>query len=252
MDGVDMAMGQVEQKQRAVPPQENLTRIGATDFESYVKLGEILKDQLHEIFARFDSVPQKGMQVLDFGCGIGRVTFPVAETYGAKIFACDVDPTAIKYVQENSDRIEAFVSNYDPPLPFEDSTLDVVYANSVWTHFPQDAETMWLKEMRRITKPGARLFLSVAARETLKAHQARGLDDGVTLDLLEEKGFIFIENMAHDKNNPERWPGVTHEYGLTRHSHDYIRNTWSKYFRIVDIVEAGSGRQDVIVLENIK
>lgn len=240
------------QDTRSIPSADNLRRIGATDFESYLVIGNLLKDQMHDVFARFDSIPAKGMKVLDFGCGIGRVTFPVSEAYAAEIIACDVDASAIAYINENSDTIKAFVSKYDPPLPLEDSSLDMVYANSVWTHFPQDAEKMWLKEMRRVTKSGAKLFLSVASQQTLKAHQARGLDDGVTEQRLDNEGFIFIENMAHDKNNPTRWPGVSHAYGLTRHSHEYIRATWSHFFQIVDIVEAGSGKQDVVVLKNTK
>jgi len=243
-------MDQIEETNRAEPPMANLLRIGATDFEGYLKIGKILFDQMHALFERYDCVPEADMRVLDFGCGIGRVTFPVAEAYDAQIFACDVDHTAIEYIKENSQKIDARVSKYDPPLPFEDNFFDLVYANSVWTHFPQDAEAFWLKEMARITKQDGILFLSVASYDTLKVHHIRGIDTHISNDVLDEEGFIFVGNKAHDKNNPVKWPGVTHDYGLTRHSHQYVHRVWQKYFDIVDIVPAGSGKQDVIVLRN--
>lgn len=243
-------MDQVEKITRSEPPQENLTRIGATDFESYIKIGKILFDQMHTLFERFDCVPKTGENVLDFGCGIGRVTFPLADAYDAQMFACDVDHTAIKYIQENTEKIDARVSKYDPPLPFDDHFFDLVYANSVWTHFPKDAEAFWLEEMARITKPNGILFLSVASYDTLKVHHIRGIDTHISNEVLDEEGFIFIENKAHNKDNPVKWPGVTHDYGLTRHSHQYVHKIWQKYFDIVDIVPAGSGKQDVVVLRN--
>lgn len=238
--------------ERTPPPLENLKRIGETDFESYVKMGQVLFDQMHKLFRDYTCIPTAGQNVLDFGCGIGRVTFPRAAAYDATITACDVDPTAIRYIQENSHTINALVSSYNPPLPFEDGQFDLVYANSVFTHFPKDAEAYWLAEMARITHPGSKLFLSVAGYDTLKVHHRRGIDTHISEDTLNEEGLIFIENKSHDKDDPVKWPGVTHAYGLTRHSHPYVREVWGAYFDVIDIVPAASGKQDVVVLQHKK
>ena len=211
---------------RPRPSIENLVRVGCPDYEIYISGGIEILDQLSSAFEKHHKTPNKDMNVLDFGCGIGRITFPFSEKFDTNIYACDVDKSAIQYIQENSETIKAQTTLYDPPLPFEDGFFDLVYANSVWTHFPEDSEAAWLKEMSRVTKPGAKLFLSVASYESLKAHQRRGMDVHLDNAALDEKGIIFEAAAVHDKNNPTRWPGVTHDYGLTRHSHDYIHDVY--------------------------
>lgn len=240
----------MSKNERPQPPRENLTRIGALDYENYLQVGDGIRQQLHSAFIKFNVVPKRSDKILDFGCGIGRVTFPMSESYDAQFYACDVDHTAIEYVKNNTKKIKAIVSNYHPPLPFEDNFFDLVYSNSVWTHFPKDAESIWLEEMARVTRSGAKLFLSIASYGTLAAHHRRGISLDYTQERLDEEGFLFIENKSHDKHNPTKWPGVTHEYGLARHSHGYVRDVWSKYFKVIDIIVAGSVKQDVVVLEN--
>ena len=53
--------------------------------------------------------------------------------------------------------MHAHMSNVDPPLPFEDSSFDLIWAISVWTHLTDNA-LPWLAEMHRILKPGG-LFI---------------------------------------------------------------------------------------------
>jgi SAM-dependent methyltransferase len=233
---------------RPRPPIENINRIGAPDFDHYLKQGELALTALANAFERFYRLPAPDMNVLDFGCGVGRVAFPFVERFDTRLFACDVDPTAVAFLAANTREFIPLVSNYDPPLPFADGFLDLVYSVSVWTHLPAQAEAAWLTEMKRVTRSGAMLFITTAGHPTLAAHHGRGMDTNFTSDELKKKGFVFFENKLH-KKDPGRWPGVRSEYGLARHDPDYVRRTWSKYFTVVDVLQGTVGKQDLVVLK---
>jgi len=115
----------------------------------------------------------------------------------------------------------------------------------VWTHLTEKMQFVWLEEMQRITKKGAPLLISTAGYASLEAHRKRDANTKISADDLRRKRFIFHEHHAHN-TNPDKWPGVSGKYGLARHDPDYIRDKWSKYFRVVDIPTcnnsyAGSG-----------
>ena len=49
---------------------------------------------------------KEGQKVLDYGCGIGSYTFPVAKLVGEKgrVYALDKEPLAIKKIKEKTQR----------------------------------------------------------------------------------------------------------------------------------------------------
>lgn len=225
----------------------NIKRIGATSEDNFVQAGDWLANNavLKTATAHgFEFTVDK--RILDWGCGVGRVTFPLSKLVKSEIYACDVDPTAIAFLKNENVDFRALRSDYDPPLPFKDAFFDLVYAFSVFTHLPEDAEAAWLEELRRITRPGGLLLLSVVGEKSLRIHHERGTDKHVTWDEVKEKGVVFRSNPLH-KHDPNNWPGVTGDYGLTVHHPDYIHKTWGKYFTIVDIALGGAGGQDIVV-----
>jgi SAM-dependent methyltransferase len=48
----------------------------------------------------------------------------------------------------------------EPHLPFEDRSFDFIYACSVFTHIA-DLADLWLLELRRILRPGGRLYITI-------------------------------------------------------------------------------------------
>ncbi len=231
------------------PPEENLKRIGALTYENYVKAGEQAATAFIDAFTKYSCRPTADSNVLDFGCGVGRVCFPLMERLDCRLFCCDVDRSAINFIAANTKNLFPLTTNYDPPLPFADHFFDIVYSVSVWTHLPAPAEAAWLTEMKRITKPGAMLFITTAGHPTLEAHHGRGIDTSFTSDELKKRGFVFNENKLH-KKDPGLWPGVTDVYGLARHDPDYVRRTWSKFMQVVDVLPGTIGKQDLVVLRH--
>jgi SAM-dependent methyltransferase len=48
----------------------------------------------------------------------------------------------------------------EPPLAFADESFDLVYALSVFTHLTVPLQQAWLRELRRVLRPGGLLLLT--------------------------------------------------------------------------------------------
>lgn len=110
---------------------------------------------------------QKGMQVLEVGCGSGALTTFVARAVGKKgnVYALDIQPEMLQQLEkklsqpENKDitNIKLIESNaYD--LPFDDNSLDLVFMVTVLGEIPDHDKA--LKEIKRVLKPGGILAIT--------------------------------------------------------------------------------------------
>lgn len=80
----------------------------------------------------------------------------------AQLFGTDIDGESIDWCQSKLGHMATFtVNGFWPPLPFADGFFDVIYSISVFTHLPEDMQTAWLAELRRVAKPGGLLLLTV-------------------------------------------------------------------------------------------
>jgi SAM-dependent methyltransferase len=178
--------------------------------------------------------------ILDFGCGCGRVIRTFKSTLPeSNLFGTDIDHEAIEWLNTNYSRFATFlVAPHLPPLNFEDCYFDFIYGISVFTHLPEDLQFLWLQELQRLAKPGAYLILT-----THGDNYAQLLDK----DKFQEfslQGFYF-----HDIDYGQAI-GLPDFYQNTYHSHDYLQNRWSKYFKIISIQSLGvSNHQDLVLLQ---
>jgi SAM-dependent methyltransferase len=119
-------------------------------------------------------------RVLDVGCGPGRLAIGIASRLGAvaEYRGLDVHLPSIRWCTRHVARLNpAFrfqhldVKNarYNPDgtvaadgarLPLPDAHFDVVYLYSVFSHMLADDVRGYLGELRRVTSPGGRLFLT--------------------------------------------------------------------------------------------
>jgi ubiquinone/menaquinone biosynthesis C-methylase UbiE len=132
----------------------------------------------------------KGQTILDFGCGIGSFTLPLAHLVGAegKVFAVDREPSALDEVRDTAQRkglanIEVILTDRDTGLP--DRSVDLVLFIGVLPHL-QDAGPV-LAELHRVLrspepaegKPGGilatRHCFRVSRDEVLRTIKATGL-----------------------------------------------------------------------------
>jgi ubiquinone/menaquinone biosynthesis C-methylase UbiE len=110
---------------------------------------------------------QKGMQVLEIGCGSGAFTTFVAQAVGPKgnVYALDIQTEMLQQLEnklsspENKDinNIKLIESSaYD--LPFDDKSLDLVFMVTVIGEIPDHDKA--LKEIKRVLKPGGILAIT--------------------------------------------------------------------------------------------
>ena len=160
-----------------LPPARLRTQVGplhadaAFFLESGRQQAELIERVLHENGVE---IAELGA-LLDFGCGCGRVLRRWSRLAGTRVCGCDIDARMIAWCRENLPFAEVAVTSSSPPLPYESSAFDLVYAFSVFTHLTEAAQHAWIRECGRVLRPGGHLLIS-----TLGEHYA-------SLDRLSER-----------------------------------------------------------------
>lgn len=93
--------------------------------------------------------------VLDFGFGWGRISRVfMADVPLGNISGVDVDPEFVELTRSLFNGGHFNVCSPFPPTVYPDKHFDLVYAYSVFSHLSGDAVSQWMREFRRILKPG--------------------------------------------------------------------------------------------------
>jgi ubiquinone/menaquinone biosynthesis C-methylase UbiE len=112
-----------------------------------------------------------GQNVLDFGCGYGAYTIPVAEIVGeqGKVYALDKDKEALDSLMHRGEleclnNIDRMETSGGLGIGLTDESVDVVLLLDVFHsfYFPKAVDRRkLLSEIRRVMKPSAFLSISV-------------------------------------------------------------------------------------------
>jgi SAM-dependent methyltransferase len=95
-------------------------------------------------------------RALDFGCGLGRLTQPLA-SYFKRVDGVDVAASMVRGAQAANQVGERcqFHHNAAPDLElFEDGTFDFIFSEIVLQHMPSEMAKAYVAEFARILKPG--------------------------------------------------------------------------------------------------
>lgn len=270
VDGINLVYGAIDpllianyRKQNAwnkpIPPFE-LRRITAKrSAANFVHSGKRISDALIEGL-KIAGKDINGVQaILDFGCGAGRQIQYFYDYKSAKVYGCDPNATHIEWLTKNYPLADFRVSQFMPPLPFDDNTFDLIYSVSVFTHLSEEAQFAWLKELKRVLKPN-----QIALLTTLGEHAAKRLDSEKLVqrdpaepesfqDALAQQGFVFYVPESYRAVNRLINPNSTSEedmYGATWHSEEYIREKWGQDFEVIKIISGCIDElQDLVVLK---
>jgi SAM-dependent methyltransferase len=99
---------------------------------------------------------------VDFGCGVGRLSFALAE-HVSEVTGVDVARSMIDEAVANNpfgDRVR-FIHNESNDLPFGDNSVDLVISSITLQHIPPILSIRYLMEMVRITRPGGHLLFQL-------------------------------------------------------------------------------------------
>lgn len=152
--------------QLPVPPQNIREGFGPTT--EFLKSGRINVETMKRILESSGFCIKEGNRVLDFGCSVGRMIRwldDIAEQ--CEIWGVDVTAENIIWCQQHlSPPFHFFTTTTAPHLPFEDGYFDLIYAGSVFTHIA-DLGDAWFLELKRIIRPGGRLYITVHDKHTI-------------------------------------------------------------------------------------
>ena len=103
------------------------------------------------------------LDVLDFGCGSGRLLAGWYALAGEHALAgCDINGELIGWAREYLPAsLDLRVTALQPPLPYPDRSFDVVFVVSVFTHLSLASQRRWVDELRRILRPGGAALLTL-------------------------------------------------------------------------------------------
>jgi ubiquinone/menaquinone biosynthesis C-methylase UbiE len=115
---------------------------------------------------------QSGDQVLDVGCGTGRLAVVFSERVGVTGSVKGID-AATEMIKRSTSRARkrgvpaSFQVAFAQQLPFADGTFDAVSCTLVLHHVAEDDQPTAVQEMYRVLKPSGRLVIA-------EFHQGQG------------------------------------------------------------------------------
>jgi SAM-dependent methyltransferase len=165
----------------------------------------------HTVPALLDAAgPLSGLRVLDVGTGPGTVA-AAALARGAKVTAVDAEPDMLARAASAAPGAEVRQAAL-PELPFAEGEFDAVVGNFVLNHVARPAAA--LTELRRVTRPGGRVVLTIWAAPAApgKALLGRAFAAAGVLDRLDFPSLAAEDDFRRDEPG---FAGLLTSAGLT-------------------------------------
>jgi ubiquinone/menaquinone biosynthesis C-methylase UbiE len=119
---------------------------------------EILGDLQVEVLTRVGL--HNGMSVVDLGCGSGRTARPLSKKYEVNYLGTDVVQELLDYAALNCPRQYRFLRHTELSIPCPGSSVDVVFAFSVFTHLLHEETFLLMEDAFRTLVSGGKLVFS--------------------------------------------------------------------------------------------
>src|ERR1700678_2485432 len=100
-------------------------------------------------------------RILDWGCGCGRVFRHLPQGALPQLVGADIDGDNIEWCRGAFPTAEFHAVPLSPPTVFQADAFHLVMGISVFPHLPQPSQHAWLQELRRITRRGALLLVTI-------------------------------------------------------------------------------------------
>jgi ubiquinone/menaquinone biosynthesis C-methylase UbiE len=202
------------------------------------------------------------LNILDFGCGVGRLLLQFTRNYrNNNYYACDIDDTSINFIKRNYKNVKSYANDHTPPLDYQDSSFDLIYSISIFSHLNLEDQDAWLAELSRVVNKDGYLFLTIEGSHSIKWWLAESfnMNESDAQNKLKNEGFIFkeydnwkkITKSSNILRTSSQLVGVKSAYGSMALSKCFINKNWNKYnLEVIDIIEGVIGtRQDLVILK---
>ncbi len=207
-----------------VPEPELLYLVaGSRDVSWFLEGGRRGFETIQDILKRNGVSLDELDKVLDFGSGCGRVLRHWHASKSVKVYGTDYNASLIEWCRDNLSFANFGVNQLNPPLDYPDDEFELVYAFSVFTHLTEELQAAWMKELKRIIKPGGYLLLTT--------HGRHYLDD---LSPSERATFERDEVVI-------RYPETAGSNECaTFHPERYVREKMAEGFEVLDFIPEGA------------
>lgn len=244
----------------AMPPEETQELFtGASGDRTLISAFHVYK-LFKQIIERNYGAISRCENILDFGCGWGRITrFFLKDLEPSGIWGVDCVPSIVEVCRQTNQWCNFLTIEPKPPTTFPDNMFDVIYSYSVFSHLSEDIHQEWIAEFGRILKPGGLLIATTRGREFIKYCGGLGEKENLPSYHLQGLSSIF-QNTAQCLLDYDQGRYCHHPksggfeldssfYGETCIPRDYVLKHWTKHFTLVDYLgERSLEEQNVIVV----
>ena len=187
-------------------------------------------------------------RLLDFGGCTGRVARHFTHEADWEPWLCDINVNYIDWMVQYLPRVTTFQNRPQPHLPISDAWFDVVAAFSVFTHLDHD-EIPWLLELRRITRPGGYLYLTVNDEYCWDwARQHDWLATSMGRGGNEAAFHLALENDLPADRYVLRYHEETAYNVNVVFRREYVRERWGRFFSEIALFPGKHNHQTVVIL----
>jgi SAM-dependent methyltransferase len=217
-----------------LPPREMIGLVGGTiDPGYFFESGAAAATWIAGMLEDNDRSVERLDDVLDFGCGCGRVIRHWRTRTPARLHGTDYNPYLVEWCRAHLGFAEFEQSMLEPPLAYPDEAFDLVYALSVFTHLHESLQMSWMTELTRILKPGGLLVLTVHGTNYLP-----------WLDAEESSRFESGQLVVRE------WGMSGSDFCAAFHPERYLRDTLARNLEILEysLAPKRDASQDAVLL----
>jgi SAM-dependent methyltransferase len=230
------------------PPKLREMVAGTDDATWFLESGRRSIDDLQRALASVGRSLDSFTDVLDFGCGCGRMSRWLVEHPGLAVTGIDIDAPMIEWCAAHLGGGRFETNDGLPPTKYPDDTFDLVVNHSVFTHLDDVYQDRWLAELSRITRPDGILVLSFSGDHAFEQHEAdiTAIDPAVAAREradLEANGILFVSDPVHHDLG---FPGF---YFATFHKPRYVLEHWQQWLELLAYIPRNNlDFQDAVVM----
>jgi SAM-dependent methyltransferase len=226
----------------AMPPEDIQVRF--TGASGPATLGEAFRFYRMVTEAAAGTRPRMAM---DFGCGWGRITrFFIRDFDKESLIGVDPLPLAVDICRDTNPWATFTNIGLAPPVDLPDSSLDLVFAFSVFSHLTEKTHLSWLSEFARLLRPGGVLVVTTRKRSfitdcaRIRAEEERSpVNTGAFVAFTDTAAALARYDAGEYCNDPVGGgDGLPEEtYGETCIPLAYARRRWTPEFSVVDFID---------------
>ena len=149
-------------------------RGGRWDVEEFLRTGE---EEIEEVMRQVSRLAPslRRRRALDFGCGVGRLTQPLARHFD-EATGVDIAPSMIRMAEklnQHGEKCRYVVNGTDDLRQFADGAFDFIYSSITLQHIAPRYSRRYIAEFIRVLAPDGLLVFQMPSERTPEAEARR-------------------------------------------------------------------------------